>query len=75
MSIPDDARRTLARRVDLRRQERWPELVELNIRYRGSFAYVGGTTAEDDTCHCAGSVISAHPTTGASPSTRQQGRL
>lgn len=48
MPIPDGARRALARRLDLRRQERWPELLDLNIRYRGSFAYVQGTTAEDD---------------------------
>jgi len=49
MPIPDGARRALARRLDLRRQERWPELLDLNIRYRGSFAYIAGTTAEDDT--------------------------
>jgi hypothetical protein len=48
MPIPDAARRALARRLDLRRQERWPELLDLNIRYRGSFAYLDGTTAEDD---------------------------
>jgi len=48
MPIPDGARRALARRLDLRRQERWPELLDLNIRYRGSFAYIAGTTAEDD---------------------------
>ncbi len=48
MPIPDGARRSLARRLDLRRQERWPELVDLNIRYRGSFAYVEGVTAEDE---------------------------
>jgi hypothetical protein len=48
MPIPDSARRALARRLELRRQERWPELVDLNIRYRGSFAYVTGTTTDDD---------------------------
>ena len=49
MPIPDGARRALARRLDLRRHERWPDLVDLNIRYRGSFAYLDGTTADDDT--------------------------
>jgi hypothetical protein len=49
MPIPDAARRALARRLELRRQERWPELVDLNIRYRGSFAYLDGTTTDDDT--------------------------
>lgn len=48
MPIPDGTRRSLARRLDLRRQERWPDLVDLNIRYRGSFAYVEGATVEDD---------------------------
>jgi hypothetical protein len=48
MPIPDGARRALARRLDLRRQERWPDLLDLNIRYRGSFAYIDGTTAEYD---------------------------
>jgi hypothetical protein len=49
MPIPDSARHTLARRLDHRRQERWPELVDLNIRYRASFAYIEGATADDDT--------------------------
>lgn len=48
MPIPDAARRALARRLDLRRQERWPELIELSIRYRGSFAYLDGVTTQDD---------------------------
>jgi hypothetical protein len=48
MPIPDSARRTLARRLEDRRRERWPELVSLDVRYRGSFAYIDGAT-EDDT--------------------------
>ena len=48
MPIPDPARRALARRLDLRRQERWPDLLDLAIRYRGAFAYIDGITAEDD---------------------------
>jgi hypothetical protein len=48
MPIPDSARRVLARRLDQRRQERWPELLDLNIRYHGSFAYINGVTATDD---------------------------
>jgi hypothetical protein len=48
MPINDAARRALARRLDVRRQQRWPELVVLTIRYRGSFAYLDGTTIEDD---------------------------
>jgi len=48
MPIPDGARRALARRLDLRRQERWPDLLKLTIRYRGSFAYIDSTTTDDD---------------------------
>ena len=48
MPIPDSARRALARRLDLRRQERWPDLTDVNIRYRGSHAYIDGT-ADNDT--------------------------
>ena len=48
MPIPDGARRALDRRLDARRQQRWPDLREISIRYRGSFAYITGTTNEDD---------------------------
>jgi hypothetical protein len=46
--IPDGPRRTLARRLELRRQQRWPELDHINIRYQTSFAYIDGTTADGD---------------------------
>ncbi len=48
MPIPETARRALSRRLEACRQQRWPALVELGIRYRGSFAYIEGNTAEDD---------------------------
>jgi hypothetical protein len=48
MPIPDPTRRHLARRLDQRRRERWPGLKRLKVRYRGSFAYVAGSTADDD---------------------------
>jgi hypothetical protein len=47
MSIPDGARRALAQSLELRRQQRWPALEGLDIRYRGSFAYIAGSTAKD----------------------------
>ncbi len=46
--IPEPARRTLAGRLSSRRQERWPELSELTIRFRANFAYIEGTTSEDE---------------------------
>jgi hypothetical protein len=48
MPVPDSARRTLTTSLDQRRKERWPALTDLSIRYRGTFAYVAGSTAEDD---------------------------
>lgn len=48
MSIPDPARRSLTRSLDQRRRERWPDLLDLSIRYRGSFAYVTASTPKDD---------------------------
>lgn len=48
MAIPDPTRHTLSRRLEQRRRERWPGLTDLNVRYRGSFAYISGTTTEDD---------------------------
>jgi hypothetical protein len=48
MPIPDGARRALSRQLLDRQHERWPGLRDLQIRYRGSFAYVAGATADDD---------------------------
>ncbi len=42
--IPETARRALIRRLEAHRQQRWPELLKLYVRYRGSFAYIEGTT-------------------------------
>jgi hypothetical protein len=46
MPIPDGARRTLERRLEQRRRERWPDLHDLSVRYRAPFAYVAG--ADED---------------------------
>jgi hypothetical protein len=48
MPIPDGARRALARQLETRRAERWPDLHDLRIRYRGSFAYIAGATADNE---------------------------
>jgi hypothetical protein len=48
MPIPDTIRRGLARRLDVHRQQRWPELVELGLRCRGDFAYLTGLTADEE---------------------------
>lgn len=48
MAIPDPTRSTLNRRLDQRRRERWPDLTELNIRYRASFAYLAATDTDGE---------------------------
>jgi hypothetical protein len=48
MPIPDGARRALARQLEDHRQQRWPELRDLHIRYRASFAYIAGATGDDE---------------------------
>jgi hypothetical protein len=47
VAIPDGARRALARQLDDHRQQRWPDLSDLHIRYRANFAYVAGATIDD----------------------------
>lgn len=49
MVIADTTRRALQRRLDGHRQQRWPDLARLDIRYRGDFAYLDATTADNDT--------------------------
>jgi hypothetical protein len=48
MPIPEVTRAGLARRLDAHRQQRWPQLSELNIRYRANFAYLQGATETED---------------------------
>lgn len=46
MAIPEAARSKLERRLHARRHERWPDLHDLDVRYRSDFAYISG--ADDD---------------------------
>jgi hypothetical protein len=48
VTIPERTRQTLSRRLRARTAERWPALLELRVRFRGSFAYVEGVLAVDD---------------------------
>ena len=48
MAIPDNTRRLLARRLDARRQQRWPNLTNLDLRYRGDFVYLTTTDFTGD---------------------------
>ena len=46
MAIPDGAHRALSRQLEDRRQQRWSDLHDLQIRYRGSFAYITGVISD-----------------------------
>ena len=48
MVIPDNTRRLLARRLETHRQQRWSNLTELSIRYRGDFVYLTTTDFTGD---------------------------
>jgi len=41
--IPERARLELERRLDEHRDQRWPDLKELRVRFRANFAYVEAT--------------------------------
>ncbi len=40
MQIRDSIKRSLAERLRARQRERWPQLEDLRVRFRGPFAYV-----------------------------------
>ena len=46
--MPDSVRTSLARRLDQRRRKRWPDLKEIRLRFRGSFAYIDGVLEDGD---------------------------
>ena len=41
MKIPESTRSSLAYRLSSRARERWPDLGEVEVRFRTNFAYVG----------------------------------
>lgn len=49
MAIPESTRHLLLQRLRRRAQDRWPALINLTVRYRASFAYVGGITVDGET--------------------------
>ena len=48
MAIPDTTRRLLTRRLNAHRQQRWPNLTDLDIRYRGDYVYLTTTDFTGD---------------------------
>jgi hypothetical protein len=41
-TIPESTKTSLQQRLTARAQERWPALTEVQVRFRGRFAYVDG---------------------------------
>jgi hypothetical protein len=46
---PDSTKRSLRSRLITRTRERWPDLADLTIRYRGQFVYVDGELRDGTT--------------------------
>ena len=45
---PDSTKTSLQQRLSARARERWPQLDRVQVRFRGAFAYVAGTTTEGE---------------------------
>ena len=45
---PDSTRTSLQQRLSARARERWPQLTGVQVRFRGTFAYVTGTTTDGE---------------------------
>jgi hypothetical protein len=43
---PESTKTSLDQRIHARATERWPSLSDVNIRFRGSFAYIDGQLAD-----------------------------
>ena len=45
---PDSTKTSLQQRLSARARQRWPQLAQVQVRFRGTFAYVNGTTTEGE---------------------------
>ena len=45
---PASTKTSLQQRLNTRARERWPQLAQLDVRFRGAFAYVTGTTSDGE---------------------------
>jgi hypothetical protein len=46
--IPESTQTSLHQRLRARARERWPQLVEVKVRYRAGFAYIDGALANGE---------------------------
>jgi hypothetical protein len=47
-SPPQSTKTSLAQTLQAHAREHWPQLTDLQVRFRGQFAYIDGATAADD---------------------------
>ena len=45
---PASTKTSLQQRLSARARERWPDLASVDVRFRGAFAYVTGTTTDGE---------------------------
>jgi hypothetical protein len=45
---PDSTKTSLQQKLSARARERWPQLTQVQVRFRGTFAYVTGTTTDGE---------------------------
>ena len=45
---PASTKTSLHQRLSARAQQRWPDLASVDVRFRGAFAYVTGTTTDGE---------------------------
>ncbi len=48
MTIPESTRLSLEGKLAARRRERWPQLKDVRVRFRGNLAYVDGVLPDGD---------------------------
>jgi hypothetical protein len=48
MRIPESTRSSLEQRLRERQRQRWPQLADIQVRFRASFAYIDGRLPNGD---------------------------
>lgn len=47
-AIPDSTKTSLEQKLRQRQRQRWPQLKEVNVRFRGRFAYIEGVMPDGE---------------------------
>jgi hypothetical protein len=74
-TIPESTKTSLQQRLTARAQERWPALAEVQVRFRGRFAYVDGELESGEMLALCRLRYIGSATVGVCYLARQQGRL